>query len=202
LQDIETWNIAGGTLEYVDETHTYIFNGEILPSITQILKVKFGNKYDGVSYEVLKRASELGTNMHQKIQDYEEHNINDVGDTELQNYRFLKKHYKWEVEECEVPIVLIIDGKPIGAGRLDLLVKKDDKLGILDLKRTSVFDKEYVAFQTNLYRLGFQSTYNRDIELIGGIHLRESKRKYYELPINENMAISLLNKYLKEKENE
>lgn len=200
MNDYECWILPIGTLEFILSTHTYIFNGEILPSITQILKVKFGNKYDGVSDEVLKKASELGTNMHQRIQDYEEHNINDVGDTELQNYRFLKKHYKWEVEECEVPIVLIIDGKPIGAGRLDLLVRKDDKLGILDLKRTSVFDKKYVAFQTNLYRLGFQSTYNRDIELIGGIHLRESKRKYYELPINEDMAWDLINEYL-EKEN-
>ena len=108
MQEIESWNIAGGVLEYIDDTHTYIFNGEILPSITQILKTKFKNKYDGISSEVLQRASELGSAMHQRIQDYEEHNINYVGDTELQNYKFLKKHHKWEVECCEIPIVLII----------------------------------------------------------------------------------------------
>lgn len=200
MHDIEVWNLPIGTLEYIDEIHTYIFNGQILPSITQILKVKFGNKYVGVSEEVLKRASELGTKMHQNIQDYEELTIDDAENIELRNYKFLKKHYKWEVEKCEVPIVLIIDGKPIGAGRLDLLVRKDDKLGILDLKRTSVFDKEYVACQTNLYRLGFQSTYGREIELIGGIHLRENKRKYYELPINEEVAMALLEEYLESRE--
>lgn len=198
MQEIETWNIAGGILEYIDETHTYIFNGEILPSITQILRVKFGNKYNGVSEEVLKRASELGTNMHQMIQDYEEHNIDYVGDIELRNYKFLKKYHKWEVERCEVPIVLIINDKPIGAGRLDLLVKKDGKLGILDLKRTSSFDRDYVAYQTNLYRLGFKSTYNKEIEFVGGIHLREDKRKYYELPIKEDLAMEIINEYLKE----
>ena len=196
MQEIETWNIANGVLEYIDETHTYLFNGEILPSITQILRVKFGNKYNGISEEVLKRASELGTNMHQMIQDYEEHNIDYVGDIELRNYKFLKKYHKWEVERCEVPIVLIIDDKPIGAGRLDLLVKKDGKLGILDLKRTSSFDRDYVAYQTNLYRLGFKNTYNQEIEFVGGIHLREDKRKYYELPINEELAMSLVNEYL------
>ena len=42
---IESWEIAGGLLEYIDESHTYIFDGEILPSITQILKIKFGKKY-------------------------------------------------------------------------------------------------------------------------------------------------------------
>ena len=59
---IETWEIAGGILEYIDETHTYIFDGVILPSITQILKIKFGNKYKDVSEDVLKKASERGTN--------------------------------------------------------------------------------------------------------------------------------------------
>lgn len=200
MQDYEVWNLPIGTLEFIPSEHIYIFNGEILPSVTQIMKIKFGNKYDGIPEEILERASELGTDMHQRIQDYEEQNINYVGDVELQNYKFLKKHYKWEVEQCEVPIVLIIDGKVIGAGKLDLLVKKDDRSGILDLKRTSVFDKEYVAYQTNLYRLGFKSTYNREIEFVGGIHLRNDKRKYCELPINEEMTIKLINEYL-EKEN-
>ena len=37
---IESWEIAGGLLEYIDETHTYLYDGVILPSITQILKIK------------------------------------------------------------------------------------------------------------------------------------------------------------------
>ena len=57
---IEKWEIAGGVLEYFDDTHTYIFDGIILPSITQILKKEFGNKYNNVSEAVLKRASEKG----------------------------------------------------------------------------------------------------------------------------------------------
>ena len=68
---IESWNIAGGLLEYIDESHTYVYNGVILPSITQILKIKFGNKYDGVSENVLKRASDKGTAVHKAIEDYE-----------------------------------------------------------------------------------------------------------------------------------
>lgn len=35
--------IAGHTLEYYDEDHVYICDGIVVPSITQILKVKFGN---------------------------------------------------------------------------------------------------------------------------------------------------------------
>ena len=72
---IESWEIAGGLLEYIDETHTYLYDGVILPSITQILKIKFGNKYNGVSKEVLQKASERGTMVHQAIEDYEKRNI-------------------------------------------------------------------------------------------------------------------------------
>ena len=36
---IESWEIAGGLLEYIDDTHTYLYDGVILPSITQILKI-------------------------------------------------------------------------------------------------------------------------------------------------------------------
>lgn len=35
--------IAGHTLEYYDEDYVYICDGVVVPSITQILKVKFGN---------------------------------------------------------------------------------------------------------------------------------------------------------------
>lgn len=194
--DYECRNLPIGLLEFIPSSHTYIFNGVIVPSITQLLKIKFGDKYLGVSQAVLDRASELGTEMHKTIQDYEELNIDDINSLELQNYKFLKKHYKWEVEACEVPIVLLVDNQVIGAGRLDLLVNKDDKLGILDLKRTYNFDKEYVYYQTNLYRLGVKSTYNRDVEFVGGIHLREDKRKYYELPINDNVL-----NFIKERKN-
>ena len=68
---MESWEIAGGLLEYIDESHTYVYNGVILPSITQILKIKFGNKYDGVSENVLQRASNKGTAVHKAIEDYE-----------------------------------------------------------------------------------------------------------------------------------
>ena len=91
---IESWNIAGGILEYIDETHTYIFDGVILPSITQILKIKFGNKYKDVSEEILKKASERGTKVHQAIEDYEVRNIETDNCKELYNYKFLINIYK------------------------------------------------------------------------------------------------------------
>ena len=197
---IESWNIAGGLLEYIDESHTYIFNGVILPSITQILKVKFGNKYLGVSNSTLERAANLGTEVHKAIEDYETKGIENIELKELRNYVFLKVRNNFKCLKNEVPIVLFLDDKPVAAGRVDLVLEQNGQVGIADIKRTSTFDKEYVAYQTNLYRIGYQQTYGEDITFLRGLHLRDNTRKYIELPINEEMSLDLVKKYL-EKEN-
>ena len=65
--------IAGHTLEYIDDIHVYLCDGVIVPSVTQILKLKFGNKYDNVSRKTLLRAAEKGTEVHEAIQNYCKH---------------------------------------------------------------------------------------------------------------------------------
>ena len=196
---VESWEIAGRTLEFIEETHTYIYDGVNLPSITQILKTKFGKKYNGISKEILNKASQRGTEVHKAIEDYETKG-SETEHKELRNYKFLKKQFKFECLQNEIPVVLFKDEKPIAAGRIDLVLKEGNNVGIGDIKRTSTFDKEYVAYQTNLYRLGYQQSYGTKISFLRGVHLRNDVRKYIELPINENMAMELINKYL-EKEN-
>lgn len=198
MNPVETWEIKGYTLEYIDEIHQYLVDGLCIPSITQLIKVKFGNKYKDVSPEVLKKAANKGTEMHEAIELYElEGKESDI--PELRNYKFLKKHYKWEVLKSEIPIILFKDGQPIAAGRLDQVIQIDDKKGINDLKRTSVFDKNYVALQTNLYRIGYQQSYDEQIDFVSGLHLRDNTRKFYKLPVNEEYAESVIEEYLTKK---
>ncbi len=195
---METWEIQGHTLEYIDEIHTYLVDGVIKPSITQILKLKFGNKYDSVDKDVLQRASELGTATHKAIEDYCKLGIeSDL--KELNNFKFLQLRFEFKVIENELPIILFQNGIPVACGRLDLVLDDHGLLCLGDIKRTSVLDKEYLAYQLNLYRIGYQQCYGMEIKGLRGLHLREDVRKYIELPINEEMAIDLLNEYLKGK---
>ena len=147
----------------------------------------------------MNKASQRGTEVHKAIEDYETKG-SETEHKELRNYKFLKKQFKFECLQNEIPVVLFKDDKPIAAGRIDLVLKEGNNVGIGDIKRTSTFDKEYVAYQTNLYRLGYQQSYGTKISFLRGVHLRNDVRKYIELPINENMAMELINKYL-EKEN-
>lgn len=187
----ETWDIRGQFLEYFDDTHTYIYDGVILPSVTQIIKVKFGHKYDGVPAFVLQRASVKGTAVHSAIERYCKFD-EDSELPELYNFKFLRDHYGFKVLGNEIPIVLFQDDKPVCAGRLDLVLEQDGKTGLADIKRTYNLDKEYLAYQLNLYRLAYQQCYDTNIEFLKGVHLREEKRQYVDIPINEEMAWNLV----------
>ena len=192
---METWTIKGHELEYIDETHTYLVDGVIVPSITQILKIKFGNKYAGIDKETLNRAAEKGTKVHEAIEKLcKTGELEDL--KEVKNFMFLQKQYKFDVIENEVPIILFKDDEPIAAGRLDLVLKIEDKIGGGDIKRTSSLDKDYLAYQLNLYRIGYRQCYGIEWEFLKGLHLREDTRKFINLPINENMAWQLITEYL------
>lgn len=194
-----TNEIAGHTLEYYDEDHLYICDGVVVPSITQILKVKFGNKYNRVSGAVLSRAAEKGTAVHEAIQNYcERGEESDL--IELRGFKFLQKQYKFEVLQNEVPVILFKNDIPVAAGRLDLVLEIDGKIGLADIKRTATLDKEYLAYQLNLYRIAYQQCYGKHIQFLRGLHLREDTRRFVDIPINEERALELVKEYERTKQ--
>lgn len=181
---MESWIINGKTLEYDDETHTYIVEGIIVPSVTQLLGMKFGHKYDDIPADTLKQAAERGTMIHKAIEDFCHGIPSDL--TEVRDFKFLMSKYKFNVIENELPIILEFDGKTF-AGRLDLILKNESQIGkaVADIKTTSTLDKEYLGHQLNLYRIGVEQSYGFNITSLYGIHLKDGKRKMVEIPIKE-----------------
>ena len=198
---IKTNVINGHTLEFVEDCHVYACDGVIVPSVTQILKLKFGNKYDNVSRQTLQRAAEKGTEVHEAIENYCKHGIeSDL--VEVKNFKFLQKQYQFKVLDNEVPVILFKDGEPIAAGRLDLVLEIDGRIGGGDIKRTSTLDKNYLAYQLNLYRIAYMQCYDVEWQFLKGVHLRENVRKFIDIPINEQLAWDLVEEYLKGEKNE
>ena len=193
---MEVFEIKDHTLEYDDDTHTYLVDGIIVPSITQILKVRFGGKYAGVDKDTMQRAAQRGTDIHKAIELYCREQT-ESNYKELHNYKFLAKHHNFTVARNEVPIILCKFGDPIAAGRLDLVLdmcNTGDK-ALADIKTTSTLDKEYLAYQLNLYRLGYMQSYDEEITKLYGVHLRDDKRKFVEIPINEGIAWDIVGEY-------
>ena len=194
---MEQWEINGGVLEYIDETHTYLYDGIVLPSITQLLKCKFGGKYDGIPKATLERAAELGTAVHKAIEDYERQGL-ETELPELRNWKFLKKAHGFDCLDNEVPVVLFNDGEAVACGRLDLVLCEQNSIGLGDIKRTSTLDKQYLTYQLNCYRVAYMQCYCAEIAFLRGVHLRNDVRKYIDIPINENLVDEILNEYAKE----
>lgn len=189
---MEQWEINGGVLEYLDDTHTYLYDGVVLPSVTQLLKKKFENKYDGIPKIVLQRAAERGTALHKAIEDYEYQGI-DTDLTELQNYKRIKEQHGFSVMGNEIPVVLFQNGEAVAAGRCDLFLANQGVYGLADIKRTYKLDRNYLTYQLNIYRVAFMQSYGVTIDFLRGIHLREEVAKYVEIPVNESLVNEILN---------
>lgn len=181
---METWEINGKTLEYIDECHLYLVDGIIVQSVTQLLSRKFGHKYDGIPSATMEQAANRGTMIHKAIEDHCKGKPTDC--EEVMDFDFLMDRYKFKVIENELPIILDIGGETF-AGRLDLILQKDGEIGmaVADVKTTSTLDKEYLGHQLNLYRIGVEQSYGFNITSLYGIHLRQGKRKVVEIPIKE-----------------
>lgn len=172
--------IKGRQLDFIEDTHTYLIEGEKVESITQLLGRVFPNKYKDIHPEVLKKASERGTQVHRAIEAYCKGF--DDGSDEVKDFNFLRKHYGFQVLENELPMILDFGGKTF-AGTCDLILKMDDVLSVADIKTTSELDKNYLGYQLNLYRLGVIQCYGYDIKELYGIHIRDGKRKLVKIPV-------------------
>ena len=196
---METFRIKGGTLEFFPETHTYLYDGLILPSVTQILGVKYKNDYASVPPAVLNNASKRGTAVHKAIENFNVSGYDD-GSEAVRNFKFLQKQYGFEVLDSELPIVIFKDDMPIACGRLDMTMLMDGETGIADIKTVSALNKEKIAYQLNLYRIGLMQSYGVDAKFLKIIHLRDGIRKVIDSPVNEGMTWELIDKYLEESE--
>ena len=196
---METFSIKGGMLEYFDDTHTYLYDGLILPSVTQILGVKYRNDYASVPPAVLDNASKRGTAVHKAIENFNVSGYDD-GSEAVRNFKFLQKQYGFEVLDSELPLVLFKDDMPIACGRLDMTMLMDGETGIADIKTVSSLNKEKIAYQLNLYRIGLMQSYGVDAKFLKIIHIRNGIRKVIDSPVNEGMAWELIEKFLEEHE--
>lgn len=193
---MNTWNINGKILEFIEDEHIYLYNGMIVPSVTQILSCKFKDEYNRISKKVLENAAAKGTALHEAIEMYEREG-QDCNLIEFKNYLFLKDRKHFKNIDNEVPVVYIKNGKALYVGRLDQIIMIGGKLAINDFKRVSAPNKEKIAYQLNLYKLAYEQTYNKKIEGLYFTHLREEVRKFVPLPINEKAALELVDQYYK-----
>lgn len=143
-------------LEFLEEEHIYLYEGVIIPSVSEILKFLFPNKYEGIPNAVLNEKADYGTKIHGAIELLEKTGevieLNYIQTSSIEQYIKLKQKYSIEVLEQEQ----MIHYQDKYAGRFDMLATINDELSLCDIKTTATLDREYLSWQLSLYAFAYE----------------------------------------------
>ena len=160
-----SYSIRGHSVVFHEESHEYFVDGVKVPSVTEILgrysRLHGLDDYADIPQDVLRRAAARGTALHKEIEEYEKQGVRGFSE-EFGNYLPLKIRHGVKVVASELPVLIFDDsGKPVCAGRLDLLATINGDAALGDIKRTSRLYPKKVSLQLNLYRIGCIQSYGK-----------------------------------------
>lgn len=154
-------------IEFIEETHTYLINGVLVPSVTTIIKKIMPDKYDGISPRILEKKARYGVKGHKIIETigtnmmnenealnylmdlYDEKDINQDLSISIREYiRLCKKH---DIEVIENEKVVNYGYEFVGT--LDMIANVNNIRSLIDIKFTSELDKEYLSWQLGMYEM-------------------------------------------------
>jgi len=131
------------------ERHTYSLNGKTLGGVTPIVKWMYPETYSNVSQDVLEKAAERGTFIHENIELADGLGITPSECEEALEYITLRDEWGLKAQENEY---LVTDGKEI-ASSIDIVY---DDLSIADIKCTSKIHVDNVQLQLSIYSYLFE----------------------------------------------
>jgi hypothetical protein len=196
LEDNIVQIINGRKVEFISDTHDYFVDGIKVPSVTQIVANVLPNQYRDIDKDVLKQAADKGIALHREIELYEKDNTKGYTQ-EFNNYLYLKRIYQFKPLENEVLIYIEHEGKPVCAGRLDMIITSNDYpgIGIGDIKRTYNIHLSHLKLQLNLYALGYEQSYQKKINFLKCIHLRQSQANYLDISLDLDYALEKIKEF-------
>ena len=150
---------------FLEECHSYILNGKELKGITGMIERQlFPHKLDGIPASVLKNAAELGSAIHKACQMYDEIMI----DNGLPQVAVYKKLLEKDFPTSKVIAneYIVTDGEYFASPIDKVIQVGEDMVVIADVKTTYELDKEYVSWQTSIYKYLFERQ-NPGIKVVG-----------------------------------
>ena len=180
-------------LEFIESSHTYLYRGVIIPSVTQLMKGSSEAYYRGISEARLAIAADRGTRVHLAIYEYEtQDKMTDDEEVKpyLTEYIIAKKRYKFQPLAQEFKLT-----NGIFAGTLDMLAEFNGRQVIIDLKATSVLNKSLAEIQLAGY--DELCTYNGiGVNECYILHLTKDKHKLHRIMPRYTEWTRLVKEYL------
>lgn len=148
-------------IEFIEENHTYLVNGIIFPSVSEIVQKFHPKNFKGIPQKILGNKRSFGEKIHKMI----ENSINSKSNFVLSDYSIDEADVFENFEEKTKNFILRVAEIPIFhhlryAGRLDIYGKnkKTGKSAVLDIKNyanLSNLDVKRIKMQLSLYAYAY-----------------------------------------------
>lgn len=140
-------------VEFIEDGHIYLINGVIVPSVSDIIKFIFPNKYGNVPEQILSAKAEFGTIVHKAVECLEKGEdlpkLDFYQELCLKEFKKLKERYKIETKEQET---MVSYGEHY-CGRFDMIANINGYYSLCDIKTTAKLDLESLSWQLSYYAL-------------------------------------------------
>lgn len=141
-------------IEFIEETHQYLIDGVLAPSVSELLHFINPTKYKGIPSCVLEQKAQWGTNIHQAIENFENGLETSLTDLEAVTFeQYLKLKGKHQIAPVEMEQIVHYEDKY--AGRLDMVADINWYRCLVDIKTTAKLDEEALAWQLGMYKLAY-----------------------------------------------
>jgi hypothetical protein len=179
-------------VEFIESSHTYVYEGIIIPSVSSVMSSLSTEKYKNISRERLNNAADRGTRVHKAVENYEKYGKN-IDDLEIKPYllayKIAKKLHRFTVMDTERQLT---NGRY--AGTLDMIAVHEGKLIIIDLKATSTINYDLLEVQLAAYYELCHAN-NISVQDTWVLHLKPGKFKFEPITPNQPLWIHLLEHY-------
>jgi len=174
-------------IEFLEETHQYLVDGIIKPSVSEIMVPLSKEYYKEVNEEILEKACERGSAIHkatENIDREEEYEIKETWDDYVFQYKKFKALRNPKIIDIEQQLT---NGEYCGT--IDRIIELEGERWLIDIKTSAKINKMLVAVQLGAYRM---LTNQEKIKKYGVLHLTKTNFKLVEIEPREDIFEALL----------
>jgi hypothetical protein len=190
-------------LYFEPDTHTYYWDGKIVPSVTEIAKPISSVRLNELPKWIVENARQRGSAVHECAEEYLLCGELDFDRIEPEYLPYVENFVNWA--RTYKPKVLYTEYK-MGceefAGTLDLICEIDGQIILVDYKTTSSIDKKSLSVQLEGYNR-LAKLYGIKIDRFMYLHLKKDGWVFKDITLDPTWFDILLqhNKKMKEKYN-
>lgn len=177
---------------YRESDHTYWFGSLQLHGTSHL----YGNhinpaKYEGIAPEVLKKAADRGTKVHEECEAYDRFGL--AESVEAENWAKIRREQAIEILDNE----FLVSDLTYYATKIDkVMIVGEEQEGLIDLgdvKTTSVLDKESLSWQLSVSAVLFElQNPHLKVRNLYGIWLRGNKKEFVPIERKSDKQVKAL----------